>query len=166
MRVLTEIDNFPGHGFASLAQIRGTLADVRIGEAVRLIDKVGGIRVGFIGLACAPSADGSQDSPILDVMQQLADSGREVAAFDPALYMPTDQRSLGPMGAIRASTNDVIDWCQTLVVTYHSRALQAAIAARRGRCHLIDLIDLFAEQPVTPARTKSATRCRLSQKSH
>ena len=166
MQVLTEIDDFPGFGFAPLAQMRGTVADVRIGEAVRLIEKVGGIRVGFIGLACALSADGSHESPILDVMQQLADSGREVAAFDPAIYMPSDQRLLGPVGSICASANDVIDWCQTLVVTCHSRALQAAIAARRGRCHLIDLVDLFAEQPATPARTNSATGCRLSQKSH
>ena len=166
MQVLTEVDDFREDGFASLAQMRGTFADVRIGEAVRLIDKVGGIRVGFIGLACAPSADGSHESPILDVMQQLADSGREVAAFDPALYVSIDQRSLAPVGSIRASANDVIDWCQTLVVTYHSSALQAAIAARRGGCNLIDLIDLFAEQPVTRAHANNATRCWLSQKSH
>jgi UDP-glucose 6-dehydrogenase len=165
MQVLTEIDDFPGFGFAPLAPAQSIGGDPRIAEAVRLIGKVGGHRVGFIGLACAPSTDGSYQSPILEVMQRLAESDRDVAAFDPAIYLLTDRVSVGA-GSLCASADKVIDWCQTLVVTYHSRALQAAIAARRGRCHLIDLVDLFAEQPVTPALTNSAARCRFSQKSH
>ncbi len=166
MQVLIEIEDFPGFGFVPVARMRSDLADARIPEAVRLINKVGGNRVGFIGLACAPCADGSQASPILEVMKRLADSGRDVAAYDPAIYELENPVHYGPQGLLRASAHDVIDWCETLVVTSHSRGLQTAIAARRGRCHLIDLIDLFAEQPATPARAKSAKRCRLCQAAH
>ena len=165
MQVLTEIDDFPGFGFAPLASARSVAGDPRIAEAVRLIGRVGGQRVGFIGLACAPYTDGSYQSPILEVMQQLAESDREVVAFDPTIYLLTDRVSVGA-GSLCASADKVIDWCETLVVTYHSRGLQTAIATRRGRCHLIDLVDLFAEQPRLPARANRATRCRLSHKTH
>ncbi len=165
MQVLTEIEDFPGFGFAPLAPARSTESDPRIAEAVRLIGRVGGRKVGFIGLACAPCTDGSYQSPVLEVMQRLAESDHEVAAFDPIIYLLTDRVSVGA-GSLCASADKVIDWCETLVVTYHSRGLQTAIASRRGRCHLIDLVDLFAEQTRLPARANRATRCRLSHKTH
>lgn len=87
MQVLTEIDDFPGFGFAPLAPARSTESDPRIAEAVRLIGRVGGHKVGFIGLACAPCTDGSYQSPVLEVMQRLAESDHEVAAFDPIIYL-------------------------------------------------------------------------------
>ncbi|MGD9069908.1 MAG: hypothetical protein PVJ46_11610 [Methyloceanibacter sp.] len=165
MQVLTEIDVFAGFGFAPLAPARSTGGDPRIAEALRLIGRVGGHKVGFIGLACAPYTDGSYQSPILEVMQRLVESDREVAAFDPTIYLLMDRVSVGA-GSLCASADEVIDWCETLVVTYHSRGLQTAIATRRGRCHLIDLVDLFAEQTRLPARANRATRCRLSHKTH
>ena len=166
MQLLTEIDDFSEFGFVPVAPMRSDLANARIDEAVRLIDKVGGNRVGFIGLACAPCADGPQESPILEVMKRLAGSDRDVAAYDPAICEPYNPLPYGAQGLLRASAYDVIDWCETLVVTSHSRGLQTAIAARRGRCHLIDLIDLFVEQPTTLMRAKSAKRCRLRQAAH
>lgn len=166
MQVLTEIDDFPGFGFTPLTQSCSAKMDTRIAEAVRLTEKVGGNKVGFIGLACGSSTDGSCESPILKVMKCLADNGREVAAFDPAIYPLGDLASFGPRGSLRASADEIIDWCETLVVTHHSRTLQAAIAARRGRCLLIDLVDLFVEQIRPPANADCVIRCRLSQKIH
>ncbi|HBF61732.1 MAG TPA: hypothetical protein DDW48_10045 [Methyloceanibacter sp.] len=166
MNVLTEIDNFPGFGLVPLGHSRTRSDDTRVADAVELIRKVGGRKIGFLGLACSQCADGSRESSILEVMRRLADQGHEVAAFDPAIYTLRDRLLLGRAGVLCASAEAVIDGCQTLVATYHTSELQRQIAARRGRCHLIDLVDLFADQPRISTRTTRLTERMRSRKTH
>ncbi|MGA9444375.1 MAG: hypothetical protein WBV18_13310 [Methyloceanibacter sp.] len=166
MNVLTEIDDSPGFAVVPLVYTRTRPGDARIADVVELIRKVGGRKVGFLGLACVQCADGSRERPIVEVMSRLADQGYEVAAFDPAIHTLTDRLLLGRAGMLFASAEPVINWCQTLVVTYHTSELQRQIAARQGRCMLIDLVDLFAEQPPIATLTTSLTCCRRSTKHH
>jgi len=183
MHALTAIDELRGReSFPPIAHVRPTPGDSRIRDAIKLIRKVGGNRIGFVGLACKTCADGLRESPILNVMTALAEEGLKVMAFDPAIraetrlhdplsrrwsfYSPLDRQLPGLPNTLCASAEDVIDGCETLVVTYHTRDLQALIAARQGRFYLIDLVDLFAEQPRTSTRTERLTCCRRSQKPH
>lgn len=170
MLALPQTDEFPGgKHLATKVTQRSTADEGRIGETVRIIRKVGGEKVGFLGLAFAAGTEDFCESPILEVMKILIDEGLEVIAYEPTVHGDklVDVRPncslYGEVLRVPAtksisrnlceSAANVVDGCETLVVTYHTKELQKLIASRCGRCNLIDLVDLFSEQSSTSVRT-------------
>lgn len=165
----TQTDVFPDWKDRNPRAPQCSMADKgRIGEAVRIIRKVGGEKVGFLGLAFKEGAEDFRESPILEVMKTLVSKGHEVIAYEPTIDVGelVDLRSdLALDGELLRDPSthlfvesfceraaNVVDGCETLVVTYHTKELQKLIASRCGRCNLIDFIDLFSEQSRTSIR--------------
>jgi GDP-mannose 6-dehydrogenase len=174
MFALTKNLDFVGREYFAPRSLERTTTDkVRIGDAIKLIRKVGGKKVGFLGLAFNAHADDFRKSPILQVMNVLVEEGVEVIAYDPAIRAATclsdrtdrvhhaDPQTKSAMQvlseALCKSAANVVDGCETLVVTHHTRELQKLIASRRGRCKVIDLVDLFSRQSRTVTRADSRT---------
>lgn len=162
MLALTKTDDFPGwEHFAPKALEYTTTGKVQTGDAIKLIQKVGGKKVGFLGLAFRTGTDDLRESPILEVMKTLVEEGVEVIAYDPTIRTDTllhnqsdrvryacPQRESAKQflsNALCKSAAKVVEGCETLVVTHHTRELQELIASRR-ECKVIDLVDLFSEQ--------------------
>ena len=174
MQFMTAIDDFRGRKSSAPRALERTMTDdVRIGAAIKLIQRVGGKKIGFLGLSLNAPAYDVRESPILQIMKALVGEGVEVIAHEPAIcagaclhnrpdrVQHTDLQTVtvmqGLSKALHKSAASVIDGCETVVVTYHTRELQKLIASRRGRCKVIDLIDLFSPQPCTVAHADGRT---------
>ncbi len=68
----------------------------QIDTAIRMVRETGARRVGILGLAFKPGTDDLRESPILEVMAELAAGGVELRAHDMAVTRDT------PLGALKA----------------------------------------------------------------
>ena len=174
MQFMTAIDDLRGRESSVPRGLERTMTDdVRIGAAIKLIQRVGGKKIGFLGLSLNAPAYDVRKSPMLQIMKVLVGEGVQVTAYEPAIRagaclhnrldgvqhagLQTVTVMQGLSKVLHKSAASVIDGCETLVVTYHTKELQKLIASRRGRCKLIDLIDLFSPQPCTVAHADGRT---------
>ncbi len=110
--------------------------NLQIEEALRMIRKFSGQRIGFLGVAFKCDTDDLRESPTLELMAALLAEGTEFSAFDPNLkassgarshfdYMKHARPHLAALmdqlpNVLKPSIGQVLDECDVLVVS-HSR---------------------------------------------
>ncbi len=145
--------------FSSLAETN----EQQIEAAVDMVRKSGAKRVGFLGLAFKAGTDDLRESPVLEVMNRLIESGCEVVAYDEAISTGTRVanqfdyvRNVCPHleltvaelpKFLRPSGFHVIDESDVVVVSQNTPEIRQIIAARLERAQIIDLVRLFTTTP-------------------
>ncbi|MEM9348926.1 MAG: UDP-glucose/GDP-mannose dehydrogenase family protein [Pseudomonadota bacterium] len=141
---------------------------VQIENAVRLVKESGARRVAVLGLAFKPGTDDLRESPTLELIAALRETGIEVSAHDPAVTRETNiQGQLGyvkhgapGLAALANELGDLIaeDACaacigaEAIIVTQKNEAYaNVARAALAEGTPVIDVVRAFADLPATPA---------------
>jgi GDP-mannose 6-dehydrogenase len=148
-----------------LPMISGAMASntAHIAEAVRMVRETGAKKVAVLGLAFKPGTDDLRESPILEVIADLAQDGVEVVAHDCAISAETQVsaqlayvKHASPGLAALADTlenmlvedaGDAVAQADAIIVT-HSNDLYRAVVAASGK-PTVDVVRLFgtSEQP-------------------
>ena len=137
--------------------------EAQISNAIEMVRRTGGQRIGFLGLAFKAGTDDLRESPILEVINQLITEGYDVAAHDPAINAETrvdNQFSyvrnvcphLEPVvealpNLLTSNALAMIDNCDVVVVTQSTKEIRQQVASRLGRVKVIDLVRLFDAAP-------------------
>jgi GDP-mannose 6-dehydrogenase len=136
----------------------------QIAEALRLLTPFQGRRMGLLGLTFKPATDDLRESPMLDLLGALLDSGETVRVFDPNLTAATAHRSGQIAHACRAKTTlashasaieaalqvdlgDVMSWADVIVVAHATDAFRQAVSLRQPHVYIVDLARLFPHIP-------------------
>ena len=137
--------------------------NAQIANAIEMVRRSGGQRIGFLGLAFKAGTDDLRESPILEVINQLIIDGYDVAAHDPAIdadtrvdnqfsYVRNVCPHLEPVvdalpSLLRPDALAMIDSCDVIVVTQSTKKIKQQVASRLGRVKVIDLVRLFDSAP-------------------
>ncbi|MEM8591902.1 MAG: nucleotide sugar dehydrogenase [Pseudomonadota bacterium] len=143
----------------------GTSNRVQIEEAVRLVKESGARRVAVLGLAFKPGTDDLRESPTLELIAALRESGIEVKAHDPAVTRDTNiEGQLGYVkhgapglaalaedlgGLIAASADEACRAAEAVIVTQKNDAyaIKAGMALEKD----VPVIDVVRAFPTVPA---------------
>jgi len=166
-RALVRIAEDHGYDFSMM---RGVI-EVNDQQRLRMVAKIvaaaqrsgtgpqtlSGIRIGVLGLTFKAGTDDLRESPSLAMIELLRGLGAEVAAHDPTVSNPLDERraavlagiSLAPSAVAAAQGSDIVviatEWPE-----YRDLDLEQLAAAMRGRC-IVDTRNLLE-----PAIVRSA----------
>lgn len=159
---------------AQVYQIKTPLFDslmasngLQIEEALRMIRRFSGQRIGFLGVAFKCDTDDLRESPTLELMAALLSEREEFSAFDPNLkatsgarshfdYMKHARPHLAELmdrlpDILRPSIWQVVEECDVLVVSHARDEYRDAVRKRPKGVHVIDLARLFKQLPDDPA---------------
>lgn len=129
--------------------------DRQVQSAVELVERIGGRRVGLLGLTFKPDTDDLRNSPFVLLARGLLDLGFEIRIFDPNL----DATDL--LGANRdfvestlpelvdllvGSASEVVDFADTIILSKNESPLTEAASDQRDGQTLLDLAGM-ADQP-------------------
>ena len=134
-----------------------------IAQAITLLKPFKGKRVGFLGVTFKPGTDDMRESPTLDVMATLLNSGETIKAYDPNLnFGPLLQHQIDyvrhavPAQAVLmdnlealtvGSATELVDTSDVVVVSHATEEFRQAVMARNSKTHVLDLARLFKEVP-------------------
>lgn len=134
-----------------------------IREALRLLDRHKGKRIGFLGVTFKPETDDLRESPTLDVMSALLANGESLAVFDPNLdFGPLQQAQIAYvrhavpahaalMDALKGltvrSADELMRNCEVVVVSHATDHFRKAVTDRPKNVEIIDLARLFKSLP-------------------
>ena len=136
--------------------------------AARMALDTGAKRVGILGLAFKAGTDDLRESPILEVIAELRESGVEVVVHDPAITTETAIESqLGyvkhgspGLAALADELRDllvetpeaVVDGSDAIIVTQNNATYSkvARTAGEQNQTQIIDLVRLSGERPKAP----------------
>ena len=134
-----------------------------VAEAVRMLAKFPGKRIGFLGITFKPGTDDLRESPTLDVMAALLDKGETIRAHDRNLrFGPLLQHQIDYVrhavpaqahlmdvleGLVVTNAEDLMAWAQVVVVSHATDEFRRLVAARAPGIHVIDLARL-SRRPV------------------
>jgi GDP-mannose 6-dehydrogenase len=137
--------------------------NLQIEEALRMIRKFSGQRIGFLGVAFKCDTDDLRESPTLELMAALLAEGTEFSAFDPNLkassgarshfdYMKHARPHLAALmdqlpNVLKPSIGQVLDECDVLVISHSRDEYRDAVRKRPKGVHVIDLVRLFKQLP-------------------
>ena len=111
-------------------------------RAIQAAMDIGQVRLGIVGLAFKENTDDLRESPVIPLLKQLIDSGREVRVFDQhiqlnRIYGTNREYILKAIPQIdQLLTNDLDElagWAEHLIVVQASSAGMANRIARTGR---------------------------------
>jgi GDP-mannose 6-dehydrogenase len=136
---------------------------LQIENAADLVRKSGCRKIGFMGLAFKAGTDDLRESPILEVINALAQEEYDVLAYDPAIkadtrigaqfnYVANACPHLGPLvealpQMLCEDPQKVIAECDAIVVTQNTPAIRQLVSSALGRVEIIDLVRIFNEVP-------------------
>lgn len=136
---------------------------LQIENAADLVRKSGCRKIGFMGLAFKAGTDDLRESPILEVINALAQEEYDVLAYDPAIkadtrigaqfnYVANACPHLRPLvealpQMLCEDPQKVIAECDAIVVTQNTPAIRQLVSSALGRVEIIDLIRIFNEVP-------------------
>lgn len=131
----------------------------QIDHALSLVEKCGDGPVGFLGVTFKADTDDLRESPVLPLIAELLEKGREVCIFDPNLNLEASVRhhlqhskhaddSVGRLmqrlpDLVRNDISGVFEDSEIIVVSHKSMLFREAILARKEDQHVVDLIRLF-----------------------
>lgn len=134
-----------------------------IDDAVRLLERFRGKRIGFLGVTFKPGTDDMRESPTLDVMAELMGRGETIRAYDPNLdfgpllkgqidyvrhAVPQQAKLMDELEALCvADAASLVDGSDVVVVSHATEEFRAAVRARRPGVHVLDLARLFKALP-------------------
>ncbi len=137
-----------------------------IDEAVRLLQRFAGTRIGFLGLTFKPNTDDLRESPTLALMAQLFESGAQMKAFDPNLdFGPLLRHQINYVANANPAQAELMDRLEAMcvpsaeelvansdvvVVSHAIDAFRHAVANRPAGVHVLDLARLSAALPDDP----------------
>lgn len=129
-----------------------------VAEAVRLLAPFAGKRVGFLGIAFKPGTDDLRESPTLDVMAALLETGQAIRAYDrnlrfgPLLQhqidyvrhaVPAQARLMDILGdLVLSDAAELMAWSELLVVSHATDEFRRLVAGRATNVHVLDLARL------------------------
>lgn len=141
----------------------GRSNDHQVETAVEMALESGASKIGVLGLAFKPGTDDLRESPILEVINRLLESGCEVSAHDAAIDADTrvenqfgyvrnvcphlEQTVTALPSLLRPSALQVIDESDVVIVAQNTPEIRQAVAARLERTQVIDLVRLFSLSP-------------------
>lgn len=136
---------------------------LQIENAADLVRKSGCRKIGFMGLAFKAGTDDLRESPILEVINALAQEEYDVLAYDPAIkadtrigaqfnYVANACPHLRPLvealpQMLCEDPQKVIAECDAIVVTQNTPAIRQLVSSALGRVEIIDLVRIFNEVP-------------------
>ena len=136
---------------------------LQIDEALAMIQRFKGQRVGFLGVAFKCDTDDLRESPTLELMAALQNEGWAFRAFDPNLknsagarshfeYMKHARPHLASLmdhlpEVLKGSIEDVVSESDVLVVSHVRDDYRDAVRKRPQGVHVIDLVRLFKIVP-------------------
>jgi GDP-mannose 6-dehydrogenase len=139
----------------------------QIEEALGMIRRFTGQRIGFLGVAFKCDTDDLRESPTLELMAALLADGAEFSAFDPNLkasagarshfeYMKHARPHLADLmeklpDILRPTIGQVTEEADVLVVSHARDEYRDAVRKRPKGVHVIDLVRLFKQLPDDPA---------------
>jgi len=138
-----------------------------IDEAVRLLGRFAGKRIGFLGVTFKPATDDLRESPTLELMARMQQAGFAIRAYDPNLHFgpmlqsqiayvrnacPGQARLMDELETLAvASAEALMAESDVVVVSHATEAFRRAVAARPRGVHVLDLARLYRELPDDPA---------------
>ena len=153
------VKHIAGVNGVDLPMISGAMASnkAHIAEAVRMVRETGAKKVAVLGLAFKPGTDDLRESPILEVIADLAQDGVEVVAHDCAISTETQVgaqlayvKHASPGLAALADTledmlvedaGEAVASADAIIVT-HSNDLYRAVVSASGK-PTVDVVRLF-----------------------
>ncbi|MEZ5854192.1 MAG: nucleotide sugar dehydrogenase [Hyphomicrobiaceae bacterium] len=140
--------------------------EAHIEQAVRLLERFAGKRIGFLGLTFKPKTDDLRESPTLALMAHLHERGEKLSAYDPNLdfgpllrhqinYVananPKQAELMNRLEGMCVETAEQLVANSDVVVVSHAiDAFRNAVAARPAGVHVLDLARLHASVPDDP----------------
>jgi GDP-mannose 6-dehydrogenase len=134
-----------------------------IAQAITLLQGFKGKRIGFLGVTFKPDTDDMRESPTLDVMATLHNTGEQIRAYDPNLNfgpllqhqidyvrhaVPAQAKLMDELQALTvASADELVAHSDVVVVSHATDEFRNAIKARNPDIHVLDLARLFKEIP-------------------
>lgn len=138
----------------------------QIDEAVRMILRSQPRKVAVMGVAFKPGTDDLRESPILDVIAELMESGIEVTAWDPAVVpgphlteqfnyirhaCPHLENVVKALPQILKNTPEcAAKDVHTIVISQKSEAVRNLLSQQQTEAHVVDLVRVFASAPICP----------------
>jgi GDP-mannose 6-dehydrogenase len=132
-----------------------------IAEAVRLLARFAGKRIGFLGITFKPGTDDLRESPTLELMARLMAKGEAIRAYDgnvdlgPLLQhqiayvrhaCPSQARLMDELGGVMAEdAAGLVESSDVLVVSHATEEFRRAVAGRGPGVHVLDLARLYKE---------------------
>lgn len=137
--------------------------DAHVAQAVNLLARFHGKRIGFLGVTFKPGTDDLRESPTLDLMALLDAGGATMQAYDPNLRfgpllqgqidyvrhaVPRQARLMDRLQDMTAAGADaLVAWADVIVVSHATDEFRAAVARRRPNVHVLDLARLYKDLP-------------------
>jgi GDP-mannose 6-dehydrogenase len=134
-----------------------------IADAIRLLQPFKGRRFGFLGVTFKPGTDDMRESPTLDVMATLMNSGEKIRAYDPNLNfgpllqhqidyvrhaVPAQAKLMDELEVLTMkSADELVANSDVVIVSHATEEFRAAVKARDKNIHVLDLARLFKQLP-------------------
>ena len=150
-----------------LIQSLGRTNQRHIEDAARLLDTIGGQRIGFLGVTFKPGTDDLRESPTLELMAMVEAKGLPVKVYDPNLRFnenlkgqiayvrhscPSQARIMDRIEEISvASVDALMADCDVVVVSHATEEFRQAVTSRRPEVQVLDLARLFKVLPENDA---------------
>jgi GDP-mannose 6-dehydrogenase len=127
-------------------------------EAARIkVHETGAKHVGVLGLSFKAGTDDLRESPVISLIRQLWQDGLEVSVYDPDVNLEVLlgsnleylRRQLPQITQIlRTDINDVLNECQTLVISQKRPEFTAALVGLNSDVAVLDLVRLSKEPSI------------------
>ena len=138
-----------------------------IEQAIQLLKRFKGKRIGFLGVTFKANTDDLRESPTLELMAALLAQGDKLRAYDPNLkfgphlqaqvsYVRHSSPHLASLieqleGMTASDADSLVAGCDVVVVSHATEEFRRAIKSRKPSIEVLDLVRLFKELPDDPA---------------
>ena len=136
----------------------------QIQDAIDMVVGMGTKKIGFLGIAFKPGTDDLRESPVLELMNALYETGHEISAFDPAICSDTKIGSqfeyvknacphLEDMvqhlpTLLKGSPEQVMEEAEVIVVSQNNQRFVQLVVSNLHQVKVVDLVRLFPEVPI------------------
>ena len=136
--------------------------DRHIDQAMKLLERFAGKRIGFLGLTFKSDTDDLRESPTLELMARLMAKGETLTAYDPNLHfgpmlqgqidyvrhaVPTQAKLMDELaGLVVGDAAVLVDSSDVIVVSHATEQFRRLVRERAPHVHVLDLARLFKER--------------------
>lgn len=121
---------------------------VHVDYIINRISKNDGKNIGFLGVTFKPGTDDLRESPILDVIEQLAKRGKQILVHDNNIMKNSkacddDNKTIAELATMSAET--AFELCRAsdiIVVTHHTKEYQNLVEIFSKKKIIVDLVRL------------------------